>query len=242
MNFNEFNRHLVDLCQENGAHLSIATINDPNRPKQEQIGDTLWLNIARIPEDRYEQFARYFVLQYLIPQLVLRTPRLTLRRFCMEDARDCFSFLSDQEGAYMDCCKPHTQIDEEYWERMRLFTEREGQYAIVLTESSQVIGTVNIFEDDSRAVSAMEIGYAISPEFQKQGYAYEALSNLLALFQEDLGLDMVTAGILPENKASHALLKKLGFQSEGIRHKAVWHESLDKPVDLLYYYRDRISY
>ena len=52
-------------------------------------------------------------------------------------------------------------------------------------------------------------------------------------------LDMVTAGILPENTASHGLLEKLGFRSEGIRHKAVWHEGLDKPVDLQYYYRDR---
>ena len=58
-------------------------------------------------------------------------------------------------------------------------------------------------------------------------------------YLEEVMLDMVTAGILPENTASHGLLEKLGFRSEGIRHKAVWHEGLDKPVDLQYYYRDR---
>ncbi len=26
---------------------------------------------------------------------------------------------------------------------------------------------------------------------------------------------------------------------EGIRHHAAWHEKLDRPADLLYFYRDR---
>ena len=52
-------------------------------------------------------------------------------------------------------------------------------------------------------------------------------------------LDMVSAGVFRENTASHGILVKLGFRSEGIRHKAVWHEGLNKPVDLQYYYRDR---
>ena len=62
---------------------------------------------------------------------------------------------------------------------------------------------------------------------------------MLDLLQKQLGLEMVTAGILPENSASEQLLTKLGFQREGLRHKAVWHEGLDRPVDLIYFYRDR---
>ena len=50
---------------------------------------------------------------------------------------------------------------------------------------------------------------------------------------------MVVAGVLPENIPSIKLLEKLGFCKEGIRHKALWHEGLDKPVDLVYYYLDR---
>ena len=110
---------------------------------------------------------------------------------------------------------------------------------VTLKENGEVIGTVNVFADDSRAVDTMEIGYSIAHAHQRKGYAYEALSALIDLLQKDLCLDMITAGILPENIASEKLLSKLGFQKEGMRHKAVWHEGLNKPVDLLYYYRDR---
>ena len=229
---------MTELCCRNGADLKIEMIADENSPAREVSDDILRLNAARIPVGDYEKYASYYVLQFLMPRLRLETPRLLLRRFQMEDVEDCFAFLSDQEGAYMDCCKPFSAMDEEYRERIQLFVDRPGQYAMVQKASGTVIGTVNLFEDNSRAVDAMEIGYGVSPEFQRQGYAFEAISALLHLFQEELKLDLVTAGILPENASSLGLLKKLGFQPEGMRRKAVWHEGLGKPVDLQYYYRE----
>lgn len=239
MEHTHFHRYLEELCRKHGAALKIQPVHDSNRPYQEVVAEILYVNTAKIPPENYRKYVSYYVLQYLMPRLRLETPRLILRRFRLEDAQACFAFLSDQEGAYMDCCQPFTAMDEAFRERMQLFVNRPGQYAIELKETGTVIGTVNVFEDSSRAVDAMEIGYAISPEFHRRGYAYEALAAILHLFQQGLMLDMVTAGIIPENTASHGLLKKLGFRSEGIRHKAVWHEGLDKPVDLQYYYRDR---
>jgi len=234
-----FHRYLEELCRKHGAALKIQPIHDRNRPHQEVVAEILYVNTAKIPADSYRKYVSYYVLQYLMPRLRLETERLILRRFHIEDAEDCFAFLSDADGAYMDCCQPFSAMDEAFRERIQLFVDRPGQYAIELKETGTVIGTVNVFEDSSRAVDAMEIGYAVRPDFQRRGYAYEALTAILHLFQQELMLDMVTAGILPENTASHGLLKKLGFRSEGIRHKAVWHDGLDKPVDLQYYYRDR---
>lgn len=239
MEHTHFHRYLEELCREHGAALQIQPVHDIIRPRQEISGDILYVNTAKIPQESYQKYVSYYVLQYLMPRLWLETPRLLIRRFRMEDAEDCFAFLSDADGAYMDCCQPFTAMDDAFRERIQLFVERPGQYAMKLKETGTVIGTVNVFEDSSRAVDAMEIGYAVSPEFQRKGFAFEALFALRYLFQQKLQLDMVTAGVLPENTASIRLLKKLGFQPEGIRHKAVWHEGLDKPVDLQYYYRDR---
>lgn len=64
---------------------------------------------------------------------------------------------------------------------------------------------------------------------------------MLGFLQTELMFDLVVAGVLPENVKSIGLLEKLGFQKEGMRRKAIWHEGIGKPVDLVYYYRDRES-
>ena len=226
-----------------GIRLRIISTGDPEQPRQQLTEDaggfTLRLNPAKfIPGLSYESYVAYNARTVLLPRLVLETERLVLRRFHIEDAVDCFGFLSDADSAYWDCCKAFTAMDEEYSQRMEQFAERKSQYMIVLKETRTVIGTVNVFEDESRAVEAMEIGYSINPKYQRRGYAYEALSALLTLLQKELRLELVTAGTLPGNTPSIQLLHKLGFQSEGIRRKAVWHEGIDAPVDLQYFYSD----
>ena len=237
------NAHLESLAAGLGVLLNIKTIFDTGGCKQKTTAENgkhvITLNATIISESEYESHAGYFVRKVLLPQLKLETERLLLRRYDPEDAEQCLAFLSNEQDAYMDCSKAFHEMDTEYQELMDLFAQRESQYMITLKESGEVIGTINVFADASRAVDSMEIGYSIAHAHQRKGYAYEALSALLGLLQNDLCLEMVTAGVLPENVASEKLLRKLGFYEEGLRHKAVWHEGLNKPVDLIYYYRDR---
>lgn len=239
----QINKRYVEFCKDYGISIVVSNSNSADAPKYELNTSNdvhnIVLNNAKIDFSMYEAFLAYAVSLLLLPKLVLKTERLVIRRFCMDDAAACFAFMSDEQGMHLDGCKPFHTMDEGYWERMKLFEEREGQYVIVLQITNEVIGTINIFTDDSRAVSAKEIGYAISPKHQRNGYAYEAISAIVNLLQRDLLFDMVVAGVLPENTPSIKLLEKLGFSSEGIRHKALWHEGLDKPVDLMYYYIDR---
>ena len=237
------NARLESLAADFGISLNINTIFDEDQPKyqthEENGKHSITLNATAISETEYQSYAGYFVRKLLLPQLKLETERLLLRRYDRKDTEQCFSFLSNEQDAYMDCSKAFREMDTEYQELMDLFTQRETQYMITLKESGEVIGTVNVFADDSRAVDTMEIGYSVAHVHQRKGYAFEALSALLNLLQNDLCLEMVTAGILAENVASEQLLKKLGFHKEGLRHKAVWHAGLNMPVDLTYYYRDR---
>ena len=239
----EMNERYISLCNRFFVPVRISMVNDPNAPTQEITDDNgvavITLNIEKIDDDDYEMYLAYNIGKVLLPRLALETERLILRRYQSEDAADCFDFMSNAEDCYMDCCKPFTEMNEEYAQRMELFRERETQYMIVLKEENKVIGTVNVFPDDSRAVDTREIGYSISSAYQRKGYAFEVLSALIDLLQNELKFDLLVAGVLEENIASIRLLKKLGFDKEGMRRKAVWHEGLDKPVDLIYYYRDR---
>lgn len=81
--------------------------------------------------------------------------------------------------------------------------------------------------------------YRIYPGYRRKGYAYEAVSALLSLVQEELHLDLILAGVIKENKPSIALLKKLGFQREGFMRKGFW-SAKQGPVDIERFYRDRI--
>ena len=243
MDRDQINKRYIELCKDYGISIVVSNNNAADAPRYDLNTNNgihnIILNYSKIDVSMYESFLAYAVSLLLLPKLVLKTERLVIRRFCMDDAAACFTFMSDEPGMYLDGCKPFHTMDENYWERMKLFEEREGQYVIVLQSTNEVIGTINVFTDDSRAVSSKEIGYSISPKYQRNGYAYEAISAIINLLQKDLLFDMVVAGVLPENTPSIKLLEKLGFSNEGIRHKALWHEGLDKPVDLMYYYIDR---
>lgn len=242
---NTVSRKFENLCSRYGATIKIVGTTVPEAPKysirEADSQAVLTVNYARIPADRYESYLGYYVSKYLLPRLFLSTERLILRRFHPEDAAACYPFLSDPEAAYMDCSKAYMSIDEDFEDLMEGFAQQNTRYMIVLKETGQAIGTVNLFEDNSRGVESMEMGYTVSPEYQRKGYAFEAVSALLNLLQTELMFDLVVAGVLPENVKSIGLLEKLGFQKEGMRRKAIWHEGIGKPVDLVYYYRDRES-
>ena len=60
-----------------------------------------------------------------------------------------------------------------------------------------------------------EIGYDLLPAYWRQGIATEALQAILLYAFEDMELNRVEAVTSPDNVASRALLKKLGFAEEG---------------------------
>ena len=243
MSIQELNEKYIRLCSSFSVPVRISLIADPSAPMQticnDDGGSVITLNTERIVDADYEMYLVYNISKVLLPRLVLETERLTLRRFQPEDAADCFGFMSVAEDCYMDCSKPFTEMDEAFCQMTKLFQQRETQYMIVLKEENKVIGTVNVYADNSRAVETREIGYGISSTYQRKGYAFEALSALINLLQNELKFDLIVAGVLENNMKSIKLLEKLGFHKEGLRRKAIWHEGLDRPADLIYYYRDR---
>ncbi len=240
------NRKYEDLCAYYRIPLKILTVYDEELPistfEENSETNTLILNKYKIDksEFEYESEVAYKVSKILLPRLNAETERLIIRRFLPSDSKNFFQLLSDYEGCYMDCCNVFNAMDEDFNNLMRYFEKQEMRYVLVLKDSDEVIGTVVFLENNTRAVDTFEIGYSISPIYRRKGYAYEAISYLLNLIQDKLQIEMIIGRVLEENTPSANLLKKLGFKKEGIHHKATWHEMLGKPVDLVYYYRDRI--
>lgn len=60
-----------------------------------------------------------------------------------------------------------------------------------------------------------EVGYILHPDFWRRGFGTEALRALIDYGFADRKLDRITADVDPDNHASLAMLRKLGFAETG---------------------------
>lgn len=149
----------------------------------------------------------------------LETPRLFLRRMQASDAGALFQVLSDDEvtqyyddATFTDISQASEQI--EAWENG--YIHRRGiRWGIVHKESGGLIGTCGMYGIHPWHLRA-SIGYELARPFWRQGFMTEALSALLALGFNAMGLNRIDAVVMPENSASIRLLEKLGFCNEGL--------------------------
>jgi len=88
------------------------------------------------------------------------------------------------------------------------------QLVIVDKASTSAIGTCLIFRHDVASARA-EIGYALARSWWGRGFMREALSVLIRHAFEVYELHRLEAEVDPDNDASNALLRKLGFTCEG---------------------------
>jgi RimJ/RimL family protein N-acetyltransferase len=88
-----------------------------------------------------------------------------------------------------------------------------GLWRVGLAGADTPIGMAGLLKRDF--LDAIDIGYALLPEFCGAGYAFEATSAVLNHAGRQLGAKRVVAIVAGHNRPSLKLLKKLGFRSEG---------------------------
>ena len=72
-----------------------------------------------------------------------------------------------------------------------------------------------ITQNDVYRINA-EIGYWIGEQYWRNGYATEAVKQLVAIAFNQLGINRVYANIFEYNVASMRVLEKIGFEKEAI--------------------------
>jgi [ribosomal protein S5]-alanine N-acetyltransferase len=85
--------------------------------------------------------------------------------------------------------------------------------------SDNLVGGVNLSNVRRGVAQTASLGYWMGSAYANQGMMAEALTALLPYAFERLGLHRIEAACLPHNKASRALLAKLGFREEGYATK-----------------------
>ncbi|MEP7296170.1 MAG: GNAT family N-acetyltransferase [Burkholderiales bacterium] len=84
-------------------------------------------------------------------------------------------------------------------------------------DPSRVIGTMNFSNIVRGAFQSCNVGYALDQAFEGQALMTEALRcGLAEMFSPRVNLHRVQAAYRPENWRSAEVLKRLGFQDEGL--------------------------
>lgn len=142
---------------------------------------------------------------------VLESDRLILRPYGASDAHRIFALASDprvffwlDEPATLDEC------EEMLVEKLPLYTDRGlGFWGMFRADDGEFLGQV--FLQPLAGTDHVEVGFHVLPEFHNRGYATEAARRLLDYGFAELGLERITAIVLPENLPSLAVIGKLGL-------------------------------
>lgn len=87
-----------------------------------------------------------------------------------------------------------------------------GLWAVELKETNETIGICGFVKRDS--LPEADIGFALLPQFERKGYAFESAAATLEYGKERLNFNRVLAITSKDNFASGRLLEKLGFAFE----------------------------
>lgn len=148
----------------------------------------------------------------------IQTSRLMVRAVGIDDLPDLLEINGDPAVThFLPYATWQTLDDARAWfERMCALVETGSarQMVIVRRADAKIVGTALLFKYDEGSARA-ELGYVIGRAHWRQGYAREALRALLAHAFEGLHLRRIEAEVNPDNVASDALLRALGFVHEG---------------------------
>lgn len=170
----------------------------------------------------------------------LRTPRLILRRFTLDDAPAVLRLVNDPEFIAHIGDKGVRSLDDarRYLAEVPIaMYERHvfGLWHAALGTTGEFAGMCGLLRCDE--LPDPDIGYAYLPRFRGQGLATEAGAAVLRHAAERFGLRHVCAIVAPGNQGSIRVLEKLGLRFVGL-HAAARAEppvrlySIDLGVDL----------
>lgn len=151
--------------------------------------------------------------------MVLETERLVLREG--EDADAAFMLELLNSPGFLENIGDRNVRDEEQAlgfieERLR-GSYREhgfGMWVTVQKSDRKPVGLAGLVRREG--LDTPDVGYAFIQRAWGQGYAQEAAAAVLAHAQGPLGIPKLAAITKPENFASMAVLRKIGFAFQGM--------------------------
>lgn len=146
----------------------------------------------------------------------IETERLILRNFEESDYEDLYEFLSQRKEDFYEAYPDITY--ENGRNHLEYRVHNDEFIAIQLKEDRKVIGNIYM---GNRECETSELGYIVNKNYQRKGYAKEAITAVLNdAFRN--GVHRVYAECAPGNECSWKLLEDLNFAREAFFKQNVY--------------------
>ena len=154
----------------------------------------------------------------------IKTPRLTLRPFCPEDAPAMFRNWESDPKVTEFLRWPTAVSIEEACQVLSQWTASYSdpafyQWAIVLEELGEPIGSISVVEQDE-TVGKVHIGYCIGSQWWHKGITTEAFKAVIPFLFEEVGANRIESQHDPHNPYSGKVMEKCGLRYEGTLRQA----------------------
>ena len=147
----------------------------------------------------------------------LETGRLLLRPLTVGDFDAVHSWAGNPANTRYMAWGPNS---EEQTASFLAATKPARDFAVVLKETSAVIGSCGIYPD--AAGDTAELGWILHRDYWKQGYGTEAGKELIRYGFEELKLRRIFAPCAAVNYGSYRVMERNGMRREAVHKKAFW--------------------
>ncbi|QNM86795.1 GNAT family N-acetyltransferase [Polaribacter pectinis] len=166
----------------------------------------------------------------------LKGDKINLRALEPEDLE--FLYQIENNESFWEVSHTQTPFSKyvlkQYLENAHLDIFEAKQLRLIIEEktSDKTIGTIDLFDFNPQHKRA-GIGILIHPDFQKKGFATEALSLLISYSFTHLDLHQLFANITDDNLKSISLFTKHNFKKVGVKKDWILSEGKFKNEILL---------
>lgn len=147
--------------------------------------------------------------------IFVETERLLLRNVESKDAEIMYDYRNNEI-----CARYQRGQTKDYESIVALVQSRRDDemstnapslVAVALKNTDEMVGEIVVMPEDG----TISLGYTFSYKHHRKGYAFEALTALINMLHEQYPQWDFISFTEPENEASMALLKKLGYKDMG---------------------------
>lgn len=169
----------------------------------------------------------------------IRTERLVLRQPSMKDVAWYYEYFSRPEivwGGGEPGPRSLRAAREEFRKHLvGIYRERRGfRWIITLKGDGRPIGTLGYYKWSPSAGYQAEMGYDLAKEYWGKGIMSEAMTAVIDFGFVRMGLNRIEVYVMPRNKRSIRMIRRLGFKREGLLRERYFDEFGNFTDDILF--------